>query len=169
MFKCLLLTLFFSFGVYAKSQSSTPLLEGTFTIESKDSGLVLDVPGGSADNGVQLQQWERNDTPAQQFRLEPISGGLYKIINVGSSKALEVDINRLADDGAKVQQAAFEGKPRQLWVIAETEEGYYKIVNYASNKVLDVSGFSKESGGLILQWADSGGANQRWRLIPFQP
>jgi hypothetical protein len=161
--------IFFSFGLYAQSQFSTAVLEGAFILESKSSGLVLDVPGGSTDNGVQLHQWERNDTSAQQFSLMPVSGGLYKIVNVGNGKALEIDINRLADDGGKVQQADFEGKFRQLWIINEVEMDYYKIVNYASKKALDVAEFSREPGGLIQQWTDSGGANQRWKFIPVQP
>jgi hypothetical protein len=41
---------------------------------------------------------------------------------------------------------------------------YYRVVNQHSNKVLDVSGGSVEDGGKVLQWPDTGGINQHWRI-----
>jgi hypothetical protein len=42
---------------------------GLFRFVARHSGKCLDVPGASAANGVQLQQWDCNGTAAQAFRL----------------------------------------------------------------------------------------------------
>ncbi len=40
------------------------------------------------------------------------------------------------------------------------------VVAAHSNKYLDVSGVSQANGAQVIQWADNGGANQRWKFIP---
>jgi hypothetical protein len=47
-----------------------------------------------------------------------------------------------------------------------TTASYYKLVNRESGKLLEVYGQSTSNGGLVDQWADNGGSNQQWQLIP---
>ncbi|MDP4182851.1 MAG: RICIN domain-containing protein, partial [Bacillota bacterium] len=42
---------------------------------------------------------------------------------------------------------------------------YYRIVNRNSGKCLDVKGASSVNGANVLQWTNSGCANQQWQLI----
>jgi len=42
---------------------------GIWRFVARHSGLCLDVPSSSTNNGVQLQQWSCNGTGAQSFRL----------------------------------------------------------------------------------------------------
>jgi hypothetical protein len=42
----------------------------------------------------------------------------------------------------------------------------YTITSVASRKVLDVTGDSREDHALIIQYADHGGLNQQWQLVP---
>ncbi|MFC8358588.1 RICIN domain-containing protein [Streptomyces griseorubiginosus] len=44
--------------------------------------------------------------------------------------------------------------------------GPFKLVNRRSGKVLDVSGSSTADGGAVIQYTWTGGANQRWKLLP---
>ncbi|MFB7424203.1 RICIN domain-containing protein [Streptomyces hydrogenans] len=44
--------------------------------------------------------------------------------------------------------------------------GTFRLVNRASGKVLDVANVSTANGAAVIQWPWSGGANQRWRLLP---
>ncbi|MFJ8113974.1 glycosyl hydrolase family 95 catalytic domain-containing protein [Streptomyces sp. NPDC096132] len=44
--------------------------------------------------------------------------------------------------------------------------GPFKLVNRKSGKVLDVSGASTSNGAAVIQYAWSGSANQRWKLVP---
>jgi Ricin-type beta-trefoil lectin domain-like/Right handed beta helix region len=149
--------------------TSSPTLEasalnGTYILQAKHSGLVLDVPGSSTLDRMQLNQYVRNDTKAQQFKLEKV-GSYYKMINVGNNKAVEVEASQISQDGGKVQQVPFFGGDHQLWTL-QAVNGHYKIINKASGKVLDVSGFSKDNGALVHQWTSNDADNQRWKLIP---
>ncbi len=42
---------------------------------------------------------------------------------------------------------------------------YYKLVNRNSGKVLDVTGASTANGANIIQWTDSGTANEQWSIV----
>ena len=41
---------------------------------------------------------------------------------------------------------------------------YYKLVNRKSGKALDAYQWSLQDGANLVQWADNGGANQRWHV-----
>ncbi|MGW5160893.1 RICIN domain-containing protein, partial [Nonomuraea wenchangensis] len=42
--------------------------------------------------------------------------------------------------------------------------GYYRVKSRHSGKVLDVYNLSTANGGAIVQWTDTNGNNQQWRL-----
>jgi hypothetical protein len=42
--------------------------------------------------------------------------------------------------------------------------GYYNIVNKNSGLLLDVNGASTTAGAQVIQWNNTGGANQQWVL-----
>jgi hypothetical protein len=77
----------------------TSLGNGFFQIANVNSGLVLDVPSGSLDSGVAIQQFPWNGGDNQQWRFDwtpPYDGqelhslGFYRIFNKGSGLALDV-------------------------------------------------------------------------------
>src|SRR5262245_42773419 len=75
------------FSIYGLAQSPDPL---TYVIKSRVSGKVLDVPGYSTSDHALIQQIADNGGLNQEFRLEPVSGGYYKIVSRWSGKALDV-------------------------------------------------------------------------------
>ncbi len=42
---------------------------GAYYLKAKCSDLVLDIAGGSTENGANVQMWTKNDTPAQNFQI----------------------------------------------------------------------------------------------------
>lgn len=48
--------------------------EGVYEISNAGSNRVLDVSGGSCDNGANVQQYGQNGTPAQRWRIEKYNG-----------------------------------------------------------------------------------------------
>ncbi|MGW6602090.1 RICIN domain-containing protein [Streptomyces sp. NPDC055036] len=44
--------------------------------------------------------------------------------------------------------------------------GTFRVINRASGKALDVADESTGNGASVIQWPWSGGANQKWRLLP---
>lgn len=150
-------------GTPVTSELNAEAFSGTYLLQVKHSGLVLDVPGTS--NGVQPQQNTRNNSRAQQFRLEDNGGGWYKIVHIQSGKALEVDNSAFWLNGTKVQLWDKYTYDNQLWKPEAVAGGFYKIINKQSGKVLDVSGISTAVGAKVQQWDYVGQDNQVWKLI----
>jgi hypothetical protein len=140
---------------------------GTYLLQVKHSGLVLELPGTT--NGVQPQQNALNNSSAQQFRLEDNGGGWYKIVHVASGKALEIDNSAFWLNGTKVQLWDKYTYDNQLWRLETVDNGYYKIINKQSGKALDVRAVSTASGAKIQQWDYAGQDNQKWKLILLNP
>lgn len=88
---------------------------GSYEIKSKVSGLVLDVAGGSRDNGANIQQWGSNGTNAQRWVFEPAENGYYYIRCIGGQY---MDVAGMTDgnmpyDGVNVQSWEFTGAANQ--------------------------------------------------------
>jgi hypothetical protein len=89
------------------------------------------------------------------------SGHTYKLINVNSGKALDVNNNSTAD-GATVIQWTDNGGTNQQWILTNLSGMNYKLINVNSGKALDVNNNSTADGAAVIQWTDNGGANQQW-------
>ncbi|MEO3930441.1 ricin-type beta-trefoil lectin domain protein [Micromonosporaceae bacterium B7E4] len=114
----------------------------------------IDVPGGVSADGAQLQVWECNGSPAQQFSHGP-NGSL-----VALDKCMDVAW-AAQDNGAKVQLAYCNGGPAQVWV---AEGGILR--NPHSNKCVDVRDWNAANGAPLQIWRCAAGqANQAWRAV----
>lgn len=158
-------------GPEAFSPEAAGTLAGTYIITAQHSGLVLDLPNADPTNGIQLWQYPRNNSLAQQWKITAVGGGYYKVTSAVSGNALDVYSPQVTNNGAKISLWPYSGKPYQQWQIIPVA-GYYQFVNRASGKVMDVAGVSKAQGALIQQWDNGKGANQLWSLekvTPVQP
>ncbi|MEW1648588.1 RICIN domain-containing protein [Streptomyces sp. NPDC091219] len=76
--------------------------------------------------------------------------------------------------GATVTTSSLGNHARRVSLTAGTSTtitvglltGPFRLVNRRSGKVMDVSGSSTSGGGAVTQDTWSGGANQRWKLLP---
>jgi endoglucanase len=91
-----------------------------------------------------------------------VSGKIYKLVNVGSGKALDVTAAGTSD-GTNVQIWDDNGSGAQQWVITDVGGGLYKVINVNSNKGLDVAGTA--SGSNVQIWSYGAGANQKWKIV----
>jgi beta-glucanase (GH16 family) len=150
-------------GTSVTSELDAEAFSGNYVLQVKHSGLVLEVP--STANSTQARQNTRNNSSAQQFRLEDNGGGWYKIVHASSNKALEVDNQYFWLNGTKVQLWDKYTYDNQLWQPQAVAGGYYKIINKQSGKALEVSGISVAAGAKVQQWDYLAQDNQHWRLI----
>ena len=115
--------------------------EGAFSFESATASKVLDVAGGSMDDGAVIQLYKSNDTLAQKWYVSKVAGldNTYEIECIGSAKVLT-----LADEG-KLVQLASNGTDSQRWHSA-LSGGKIALQNSATGQYLCVSGSSAALG-----------------------
>lgn len=154
------------FEVYAADGNDNPtgIVSGeVYKLTTQHSGKNLDVAGGQAQDGANVQQWTDNGNAQQQWKVIDVGGGYYKLIAQSSGKALEV-ASAANHDGANVQQWTDNGSSNQMWKIVDVGGGYYKLISKSSGKVLDVEGGYNHDGANVQQWADNGNAQQNWKF-----
>jgi len=112
-------------------------------VKSQFTGLVLDVEGGSLENGAPIIQFKNHGAPNQRWRFEPVGGGSFKIVSLASEKVLDVEGGSL-EDGAPIIQFEDHGSPSQQWQLAaeaplNNDVPVFKFMNRSSGKVLSVA------------------------------
>lgn len=139
------------FRIEAAGQASSG--EWFYTIESVNSGKVLDCANGGTQSGTNVQQFQENGTAAQQWflrKVETVSGErYYEIVSVKSGLALDVqDGNSHA--GANVQIFSPNNTVAQRWRLVACrpviEDGAYVIE-------------SSLGGGLVVDIDQASGIN----------
>lgn len=141
--------------------------DGYYQIVAKHSGKVLDVKGGSTDNGADIIQYHATGADNQLWQPVPASGGYYQITSKHSGKVLDVK-GGSTEDGAQVVQYQPTGGDNQLWNFVSVGGDYYQIVAKHSARLLDVKGVSRDDGALVTQYHATGADNQLWKLVPSQ-
>jgi hypothetical protein len=63
-----------------------------------------------------IQQWTCHGGPAQQWRVEPLGGGVVQMVNVNSGKCLDVAYLS-TENGANVNQYSCSRGTHQQWRI----------------------------------------------------
>ncbi|GAB3237050.1 hypothetical protein GCM10027447_35880 [Glycomyces halotolerans] len=135
-----------------------------YLLESRHSGLVLDILDQSTEPGAELVQYNNVGTQNQQFRFVDAGGGYYRVQARHSGHVLDVyDWN--ADNGATIAQWNDLNGTNQQWSISQDGD-YVSFVNRFSGKALDVWEWSTEPASRISQYDPTGAVNQQWRLIP---
>jgi hypothetical protein len=95
---------------------------------------------------------------------EIVSGGIYKITNRNSGKALDI-YQQGTTDGAIVHQWDYAGAASQKWKFTSTGSGYFTLTNTNSNKNMDVLQQSLADDAQIHQWTASSANSQKWTFV----
>jgi lysophospholipase L1-like esterase len=146
--------------------SAAPDTTAWYVIESRSSGLVFQIEGGSTSTGAQLVQANRTDAHSQQFRFVDSGGGYYRLQARHSNMVVDV-WERNTANGATIAQYTDQNSTNQQWQVQESG-GYATFVNRFSAKALDVWERSTTPGTRISQYTPNGGTNQQFRLIPVE-
>ena len=143
--------------------------EGKYMIQNVENGMYLDVAGGTAANGTNVQMWGASGPGKQNtWNIKSAGNGYYQIYScVGDgSYLLDLDYGK-KDNGTNIQIYQNTYCDAQLFKFVEESNGKYviatKVTNDASN--LDVYGHSLNSGANVCQWSYTGADNQLWKLI----
>ena len=96
---------------------------GIYKIVNRESGLVLEVLSASMQQGTPVDLYhDKYETPGasnQQWRLVPVGGGCYQVLNTSSLLALGSAARMM--EGSRMEQWALSHGTNQQWEIVKTE------------------------------------------------
>lgn len=127
--------------------------DGWLYVQNLKSGKYLDVKGGDNIVGTVLQQYSKNSTAAQKFKLYDAGNGQYYL---KSKLSLIVENTQQEDGDIYIDQASCGTD--QKWVIKKTySEG--NVVNVANGDYIISSGLGNSQVLDIKSGSTSSGAN----------
>jgi alpha-L-fucosidase len=133
---------------------------GTSLGYSISGGMInVSVPTTAPNANVSVVVVEVAGVPAPATGI--VSGGVYKLVNQRSGKAL--DNGNTTNDGASAIQWTDNGGVAQQWTVTSVGGGAYKLVSKRSGKALD-NGSSTTDGSAVVQRTDNGGTPQQWTI-----
>ncbi|HUB68329.1 MAG TPA: RICIN domain-containing protein [Candidatus Methylacidiphilales bacterium] len=102
-----------------------PLGNGHYQIKNRNSNMVMHVWKDLTDPGNKIVQWSKvaHILPREfsdEWNIELVSNGYYKITNVYTTLALEIKSNSKSE-GARLDQAPWTGKSNQLFKIVNLQ------------------------------------------------
>ncbi|MDX3660026.1 family 43 glycosylhydrolase [Streptomyces sp. ID05-26A] len=134
----------------------------TYVLVNRNSGKALDVYERATGDGARISQFTRNDGAWQQWQFVDSGGGYYRLKSRHSGKVL--DFSSTTDRTGLVQNTD-AGRTGQQFRLADSEGGHVRLLNRASGKAVDVLDFSNSDGAQLIQWPDTGAANQQWQMV----
>lgn len=115
--------------------------DGTYEISSAiNRSMVLDVQGGSKEDGANVWLFENNGSDAQKWGITSEPDGSLEIMNIASKKMLDLSCGGTTS-GTNVWQYADNGTQAQRWRAIKNSDGSITLRSVlAPSLVLDVSG-----------------------------
>ena len=158
-----------SFSFIPCDSNERPIEDGVYDIQTAcNSNYYLDVSGGRGEykNDTNVQIWEE---ATDQYRVEYVGNGWYKIYEESSGLAVEVnngDEQRCFMDNQRNVQLYENNTGRgQLWRIRETSDGHYFLISKLSGCYLDLLDGKCSIGQNVSQVYYLGGNPQKWNFI----
>ena len=164
-------------------------LSGIYTIQSKNSNLLMDVYGGGMDQGVNVIQWTSTGGNNQKWTLNPVEAHTLSYDSNGGTPVAGSDImpgQLLTEPASPTKDGSVFGgwykdaaltqkwnftKDRMpsadLTLYAKWEKDYsgiYNIRSKNSDLVMDVYGGGTDQGVNVIQWPHLGQSNQEWKF-----
>ena len=134
--------------------------DGVYYIKNRDVKFALDVSGGSAYSGANVQLYSLNKTDAQKWLVSHDSKGYVSFKNVNSGMYLTATGS---SNNANVNQQSSSNGYNQKWIIAFDSSQNIKLVSGLNSKlVIDVSGGKISNGSNIQLYTSNNSAAQKW-------
>lgn len=147
------------------------LPEGEYVIVSaiNSNRMVVDVAGGSASNGANVQLYSSNGSDAQRWRVSRDSEGYVTLTCVASGKVLDVK-GGSRQPKTNVQQYGSNGSRAQKWIVVPNDNGTFTILSALwKNCALDVSGGKAQNKANIQLYTANGSTAQSFKFISTKP
>ncbi|GAA0450183.1 hypothetical protein Aca07nite_43930 [Actinoplanes capillaceus] len=149
-------------SIVPSNAATAPAAGNTYTLAVKKSGMCIDVPAASKDNGALLQQWGCTAGAAwQQFKLVA-AGSNFLIQNVDSGKCIDVP-GASTTSGQRLQQwGCASGQTNQQWKVVASGTDTFQIINVGNGLCISDQGASTASGASIIQETCTANSNKQF-------
>jgi len=152
--------------------ASEGLPDGLYTIRNVNSGLYLDVEGGSNENAANVLQWNTPDAAHSQWhvRRTESSGAsiVYTLQNAQSGMFLSTPFTANGVNGANAFVWSSKEVGEVLWSLnglANGEGTTFAVKNIALDRFLSVAGGSTASGANAHLWSSPGSLESQWQFL----
>ena len=147
------------------------IADGTYVVRALcSSRSALDVPGGSAARGANVQIWESNGADAQKWVVSHDEKGYLTLEHVGTGMVLDVCGASDAVGTNVWQWSKIDGSYGQKWVAVPSGDGGYTLVSALNpRRCLDVAGGGSSNGTDVRIWEANGAAAQRFEFVNTEP
>ena len=140
-----------------------------YRIKNVNSGLYMQIEGGAAENGANVQQWGTNGTSVHDiWKFYNSEGGYYNIVSaVGDGGTYVLDVaGKKTANGTNVDIYKYSNGINQQFMLTANGDGSYKIrTKVSENKsVVEIADASNASGANVQQWEVNGANCQDWVL-----
>lgn len=140
-----------------------------YRIKNVNSGLYMQVAGGKAENGANVQQWGTGGTSVHDvWKLYSAGDGYYYIVSaLGDGASFVLDVaGKKADNGANLDIYQYNGGTNQQFMFTANGSGSYKLRTRISGaaSAVEVANGDTGSGANVQQWQINGAACQDWIL-----
>lgn len=142
------------------TQNKNMMDDGVYYIKNRDVKFALDVSGGSAYSGANVQLYSLNKTDAQKWLVSHDSKGYVSFKNVNSGMYLTATGS---SNNSNVNQQSQSNGYNQKWIVAFDSNQNIKLVSgLNSTLVIDVSGGKISNGSNIQLYTSNNSAAQKW-------
>lgn len=147
----------------SKNQNVQQIKEGYYKIRTvKNTNKVLDVLGGSADTGANVQLYQDNNSNAQKWKVTKDSNGYYSFMALCSGKMLDL-ADGVVQNEQNIWQVTNNGSDAQKWRIEHVEGVKYRIKIKGHLFYVDIKGGETENGTNVqLYSGENNSINQQF-------
>ena len=140
-----------------------PVTDGSYRISTALSDKkMIDLCGGSLDNGAAVQIYEDNDSSAQAWNVVfDQNTGYYSIFSALSGRSFDIP-GGSKSSGVLIQQYSSNRTPAQQWRLLQTSDGRIEVVSALTGKALDVPGGSLSNGNQLQMYQVNHTDAQKW-------
>ena len=138
-----------------------------YKIKNANSNLYLQVEGGKAENGANIQQWGTQDgTVHDIWKIFDAGSGYYYLVScVGDAGTYVLDVSgKSTANGANIQIYQYGGSTNQQFLMTQNGDGSYIIKTRISGggSAVEIKDAGIQSGNNVQQWSLNGHACQNW-------
>jgi len=108
-------------------------------------------------------QWNATNATNQQFTFTDVGDGAYKLINVQTGKAVDVEYGS-TNNVANVLQWTYNNNINQHFILIASDYNYYKLKAAHSGRIVEVYGGGINAGDDVDQFDDNNQLHGQWRL-----